>query len=55
MSDITTTTTTLNPDIYRFSGFKYSLRSPSTWGPDEIIPENSSLYTYPKDDDGDEN
>lgn len=44
----TTTTTTLNPDIYRFGGFRYSLRAPDAEGPDDIIPEEQGLYTYPK-------
>jgi len=42
---------------YRFGGFKYSLRSSDTTGPDDIIPQESGLYTFPKGEeyDGDEN
>ena len=52
MDNITTTTTTtkIDPNVYRFGGFRYSLRAPSTWGPDEIIPQESGLYTFPNND-----
>ena len=49
--DTTTTTTTLNPDVYRFGGFKYSLRAPDTYGFNDIIPQESGLYTFPKGDE----
>ena len=47
----TTTTTTLNPDIYRFEGFRYGLRGTAASGSDEIIPEETSLYTFPRGDE----
>jgi hypothetical protein len=47
----TTTTTTLNPDVYRFSGYRYSLRAPDKCGPNDIIMEVPSLFTFPKKDE----
>jgi len=38
----------INADRYRFGGFRYSLRAPDGLGPDEIIPEEGSLYPYPR-------
>jgi len=35
-------------DRYRFGGFRYGLRGPSTRGPNVIIPEEPGLYTFPK-------
>ena len=35
---------------YRYGGFRYSLRGPAKSGPDEIIPEVSSLYPFPRKD-----
>ena len=32
---------------YRFGGYRYSLRSPDTYGPDDYIPEESGLYPFP--------
>ena len=46
----TTTTTTLNPNIYRFEGLRYQMQAPSTSGFNEIIPQVSSLYSFPKGD-----
>jgi len=46
----TTTTTTLSSDAYRFSASRYGLRGTEKHGPDDIIPEDSSLYTFPKKD-----
>lgn len=36
---------------YRFGGFRYSLRGPASCGPDDVIPEDPSLYTMPRQDD----
>lgn len=35
---------------YRFNGIRYSIRGPSTSGPNQYIPQISSLYTFPKGD-----
>lgn len=32
---------------YRYGGFRYSLRGPAKYGPDEIVPQLPSLYPYP--------
>jgi hypothetical protein len=46
----TTTTTTLNPDIYRFEGLRYQLQAPDRQGFNEIVPQVSSLYSFPQGD-----
>lgn len=33
---------------YRFGGFRYGFRGPSTCGPDDIIPELPGLFAYPR-------
>jgi len=38
----------IDADRYRFGGFRYSLRAPDGYGPNEIIPEEESLYPYPR-------
>ena len=38
----------LEGERYRFNGFRYSCRGPSQSGPDNIVPEVSSLYPFPK-------
>lgn len=43
----------IEEDRYRFGGFKYSLRSPDKYGPNDIIPQDSSLYAFPKGDEAD--
>ena len=45
----TTTTTTLNRNVYRFSGSRYGLRGTNKYGPDDIIPEDESLYARPRE------
>ena len=40
----------LEVDRYRFNGFRYSCRGPAKSGPDDIIPEASSLYPFPKNE-----
>lgn len=52
MEETTTTTTTQNPDVYRFSGLRYSIRGPDACGSDEIIPQETGLYGFPKSDSG---
>lgn len=37
-------------NIYRFNGLRYSLRGTDHHGPDEIIPIEKSLLTFPKKD-----
>ena len=36
---------------YRFGGFKYSLRGPTCWGPDDIVYKIVGSYTFPIDED----
>ena len=36
---------------YRFSAFKYSLRAPSDYGPNDIIPQDRGFFTFPKGDE----
>jgi hypothetical protein len=52
--EVTTTTTTTESErdrnIYRFEGFRYQLQGPNKWGPNEVIPEEPGLMTYPKSD-----
>ena len=47
----TTTTTTLNPNIYRFGGFRYGFRGTEHYGPDYIVPAESGLFPMPKGDE----
>jgi hypothetical protein len=51
METTTTTTTTVNPDIYRFGGFKFQLQAPDRCGFNEIIPQVSGSYAFPKGDE----
>jgi len=37
-------------NVYRFEGFRYQLQAPSTWGPNEIVPQMVSLYAFPRTD-----
>ena len=39
-------------DRYRFGGFRYGLRGSDTWGPNEYIPEETSLYPFPRHEAG---
>jgi len=39
-----------NRAIERFEGFRYSLRAPDKLGPDDLIPQITSFYTFPKSD-----
>lgn len=41
----------LAADRYRFGAFKYTLRAPDCHGPNEIIPQETGLYTFPKGDE----
>lgn len=41
----------LAADRYRFGGFKYTLRAPSCYGPNDIIPQEKGLYAFPKGDE----
>ena len=36
---------------YRFSAFKYGLRSPARLGPNDIVTQNSGSYAFPRGDD----
>jgi len=55
----------LTKNRYRFGGYRYGLRGPSTYGPDDIIKEIPGLFTFPRkeqpsldkdvDNDGDKN
>ena len=54
----TTTTCTLSPeekkrfeDRRRFGGYRYSLRAPDARGPNDVVTEETSNYTFPKKDD----
>ena len=38
----------INADRYRFGGYRYSLRGTDRHGPDDYIPEEESLYPYPR-------
>jgi hypothetical protein len=51
----TSSTTTPDPNIYRFEGFRYGLRAPDAYGPNDIIPEQPSLFAFPKGDDNNNN
>lgn len=53
--ETTTTTTTLNPDIYRFNGIRYGLRAPDNQGFNDVIPQETGLYTFPAGDQVDVN
>jgi len=50
MTETTTTTTPLNPNVYRFNGIRYSLRAPSDQGFTDVIPQETGLYTFPAGD-----
>ena len=43
----------IEEDSYRFGGFKYTLRSPAKCGPNDIIPQNVGLYSFPKGEETD--
>lgn len=43
----------IDPNIYRFNGMRGGWRGPSTWGPDEWVPQEPGSYTYPKGDQAD--
>lgn len=38
----------LEANRYRFGGFRYSLRGPANRGPNDIIPEDTGLYAFPR-------
>ena len=46
----TTTTTNVSQSQYRFAGLRYQLQGPSTMGPSEVIPEETSLFAFPRTD-----
>lgn len=37
-------------DRYRFGGERYSLRGTNHWGTDDWIPQQTSLFAFPKSD-----
>jgi hypothetical protein len=39
----------LAADRYRFNGERYSFRGTATWGPDDWIPQEVSLFAFPKE------
>jgi len=47
MDDNEKTEEEIQEDRYRYGGFRYSMRAPDKWGPDDIIPEYVSLFAFP--------
>ena len=41
-------------DKYQYSGYKYGLRGTAHYGPDDYIPQERSLYAFPKEDGEDD-
>ncbi len=42
--------TQADKDRYRFGAYKYGLRGTAKYGPDDYIPQEKSLYSYPSKD-----
>ena len=41
-------------DRYRFSAFRYGLRSPDTSGPNDIVMQISGSYAFPRGEEAQE-
>ena len=42
--------TQADKDRYRFGAYKYGFRGSAASGPDDYIPQDKSLYTFPAKD-----